>query len=797
MTLKQILKTSLEKYAQQPASSPAAGKSLGASPAPAAAAPSKQLGGATPAASAAAPPAAAPAVDPQLARYQRLFGPAKGQQIFRQRQQARGLADQLHAAHPGARQVSGTFQQGQLVSSQPDAGGMPPMRSSWPDTDMPTSQQVGQLVSDARVRGQNEAAIQQTNVNAVRMMDNADPGGLRTSPLPPAGTGDQLTNADHVRAWATVPGTRFQPLPDGTTAIDISQPTYTDTSNQARSAVPQPVPAANGQSSNLDEWTTLSPEQAATGQRFSPNSYQSVGPGPLQPALDPDAVQQNAQADQANGITPATSPSTPGTQADQPAPNPAAAAGTTQNPAPPQPMKATDTATQELQSLPPDATPEMRAQVEQKVLPGVQAQVQEEVKADPGRVDRARAHLENPDSPEAQKFHAESAQDFVNQVAGGDPNKTQDANFFGQAMGMWDNMGPMGQAAFMIGVPAALIGLLSGDGLSGILGGLGLGALGIGAGAMGMFGEGTQRNMGQLLQGLGGAVGLIPKELQNADALMPGSPQSKEFEAQVKKVFETEGPEAAQRLIDSRVAQFDQLQAFRQSQPELANALTMGMAGEHAPKTRAEAGTFWDRIGKEVVDPARSPTFLRDRAQATAVERLRAMDAEDHGFGPGALQAMFDARARAQAPSQGQDAQTPWQRAWQTASNAVNDQIDPRREAMILQYMQNDPQYAKYLTRDANGNLSLPAGATFEDFAASMMRNAHPELYKSGAVVRRLYHQYMLKAARCWEGYEPVPGAKAYSRGSCRPVGSKKTQKEMKSGKERHHEKTKQGCAQS
>jgi hypothetical protein len=38
----------------------------------------------------------------------------------------------------------------------------------------------------------------------------------------------------------------------------------------------------------------------------------------------------------------------------------------------------------------------------------------------------------------------------------------------------------------------------------------------------------------------------------------------------------------------------------------------------------------------------------------------------------------------------------------------------------------------------------------------------------------------MRKAARCWSGYEAVPGAKAYSRGSCRPVGSKKTQKEMK-----------------
>ena len=46
----------------------------------------------------------------------------------------------------------------------------------------------------------------------------------------------------------------------------------------------------------------------------------------------------------------------------------------------------------------------------------------------------------------------------------------------------------------------------------------------------------------------------------------------------------------------------------------------------------------------------------------------------------------------------------------------------------------------------------------------------------------------LLKAARCWSGYEPVPGAKAYSEGSCRPKGSKKTKKEVIQGK-KHTEK--------
>jgi hypothetical protein len=40
---------------------------------------------------------------------------------------------------------------------------------------------------------------------------------------------------------------------------------------------------------------------------------------------------------------------------------------------------------------------------------------------------------------------------------------------------------------------------------------------------------------------------------------------------------------------------------------------------------------------------------------------------------------------------------------------------------------------------------------------------------------------YLKSAARCWSGYEPVPGKKPYSSGSCRPAGSKKKKQEKKS----------------
>ena len=46
----------------------------------------------------------------------------------------------------------------------------------------------------------------------------------------------------------------------------------------------------------------------------------------------------------------------------------------------------------------------------------------------------------------------------------------------------------------------------------------------------------------------------------------------------------------------------------------------------------------------------------------------------------------------------------------------------------------------------------------------------------------------MRKAAKCWAGYERVPGTKAYTSGSCRPKGSKKTKKEVIQGKN-HSEK--------
>lgn len=44
-------------------------------------------------------------------------------------------------------------------------------------------------------------------------------------------------------------------------------------------------------------------------------------------------------------------------------------------------------------------------------------------------------------------------------------------------------------------------------------------------------------------------------------------------------------------------------------------------------------------------------------------------------------------------------------------------------------------------------------------------------------IQRILVCQLIKRAARCWAGYEPVPGKKPYSEDSCRPVGGKKKKK--------------------
>lgn len=53
----------------------------------------------------------------------------------------------------------------------------------------------------------------------------------------------------------------------------------------------------------------------------------------------------------------------------------------------------------------------------------------------------------------------------------------------------------------------------------------------------------------------------------------------------------------------------------------------------------------------------------------------------------------------------------------------------------------------------------------------------------TGETMPEMSRDEMLKLARCWAGYEPVPGKKPYSNDSCRPVGSGKKKKKKDESK--------------
>jgi len=389
-----------------------------------------------------------------------------------------------------------------------------------------------------------------------------------------------------------------------------------------------------------------------------------------------------------------------------PTPNAAAAVGTTQNPAPQQ-TAATDPAPEDpfgdyVETL-KTAPAETKQQIEQQtVVPAVVEQIKPSIT--PEKTEAATLVATKPGTPEAEAAAAPARDQFITAQAGGDPAKPQDPGWYGQVLGMWDSMGPMGQAAFMLGVPTALIGLLSGDGLAGILGGLGIGLLGMGAGAMGMFGAGTQKSMGQLMGQLGGAMGYNVE--RDANNLMPGSDASKKFEADLTAAY-LKDPAEAQKMLDARTAQFQPLEQLHSIHPELAHSYLMGM--DNGPATAEDAAKLYQQLAGQVT-AARDPNFLHNQAGSKII-------------------------------------------------NNVN-------------------------------NLKKTVPALLQ-FGKNLIQN-----YKTSAdmnIAQKIAAKHMLKkASRCWAGYEPVPGKEPYSNNSCRPVGSKK---KKQTGKERHHEKTKQGGA--
>lgn len=332
-----------------------------------------------------------------------------------------------------------------------------------------------------------------------------------------------------------------------------------------------------------------------------------------------------------------------------------------------------------------DASPEVQSQA---------TQAADAVQQNP----LAREAVQNPEvaakvTEEAKpKFDQQAQEEYAAAVPQPTNGNPQDYGKWMADMGThieksWGAMGPMGQLAFGLGVPMALIGMMSGNIGGFLMGALGLGAAGMAGASGGMFGPEAQGWVNNAITSLAGVAG---GNVPNADAIRG------RLEAAAKQ-----GPEAAQAELE---------------------------------KVRAEVQPY--------------SQFSSDAEKFMA-------DSADKNY-------MYN-------------------QAEQYASNNYSKLVDEK--------LQNPQTWGQRIggMLGFTGEAANTPGTQSHYWMGAPEDNIARELAAKGFVKQQSVH-IMQKAAKCWAGYERVPGTKAYTEGSCRPAGSKKTKKEVTKGK-KHTEK--------
>jgi len=111
---------------------------------------------------------------------------------------------------------------------------------------------------------------------------------------------------------------------------------------------------------------------------------------------------------------------------------------------------------------------------------------------------------------------------------------------------------------------------------------------------------------------------------------------------------------------------------------------------------------------------------------------------------------------------------------------------------------QLSPEFGTTMLMGRDPNMNSDQGRQMYDFLThnkNIIEQLMPQLQNASVtgVKQGSALEFGMKVARCWKGYEPVPGKKPYSNDSCRPVGSKK-KKEKKAGSSAPRGKTEMSC---
>jgi hypothetical protein len=384
-------------------------------------------------------------------------------------------------------------------------------------------------------------------------------------------------------------------------------------------------------------------------------------------------------------------------------------------------------------SLPEQATDEQRAQADQ---------AEQQLKDLPPKTQqKLQAAASNPSSPEAQEVKADGANNYVTESAA-DPNNPppKDTRGYGEwvqgKLSEFGQLDPMAQlaigAGLSIGVVSMLSSLMGGGGIGGmLLGALGLGAAGVVGASTGMLGNDAKGFVNDAFSGLVTAFGgNVPNE---------GDIRAR-LEAAAKQ-----GPEAAKAELEKVRGEVQPYAAFSQD------------------------------ANKFLTDSA-NPNFMYDQAHQYATNNYAKLFDESVQNPK-----TWGDRAGNILGLTGEAANTPgtWSHYLSNLTESKEDRINRglAERGFVKQQSVNIMQKA---ARCWAGYEPVPGKKPYSNNSCRPKSKPKKKTEKKAdasciAVMR--------KAARCWAGYEPVPGAKAYSEGSCRPKGSKKTKKEVIQGK--------------
>lgn len=571
--------------------------------------------------------------------------------------------------------------------------------------------------------------------SASLLTNDANEFGVKTNPLTSAESVFPSGGNFGVKAAPLVPQGGLTPPPAAP-----AQPT------------PTPTPAATAQPASVTPATSAAPSTPPP----SAAAPTATTPPASNPQQQPQPVSTPTTESPNTTITPA--PASPPVQ--QPA--------SPQQPATPAPMNA-GAISAKLQTMLPQNS---------KVPPEQQAEFAKGLEGWMGEnADRLRGAQDfvagKKDTPQAQAFATQLQQkqdEFVSsrmkQLAAADPTAASTpqgwSGMFGQAMQSWEQMPQEMKWVMGLGLGGGLLGMASsifGEGGAGmgLLGLLGIGTAGLVGASQGMFGQGASKMVGDAAYNIGSFFGAVPEAKPGTFDMLRGKDP---LAAMTGGKIGTR-KEVAARLADSKT-KIEQLRQFM--------ALPLGPDAKMQLIQRIDPSIDSPETAQEILRNAGTVLGAYDDPNSALQRQMQQGQAYSNSSGVKGKLMEMGAGLKDRAPG----IISALSGLFKSGNHTMNIQH------LIEKWAFNDMD-AKELN-DLKAERAKGVPYRTEDARREHELNLRQQA-NAPAVRTKKCVAVVMKAARCWSGYEPVPGAKAYSRGSCRPVNSKKTQKEMISGK--------------